>query len=172
MHDMTHPAHATARRELIAFRIGPQEFCVDIMAVREIRGWTPTTPLPHAPSFIRGVVNLRGAVLPVVDLRTRLELPRVERDERQRIVVLIVGGVRTGFVVDSVAEVARVAAGQLEPAPQLSAQQAEVVTRVANLPQQQRMLLVLEPQQLLGAEQVALLAGSAQAAEVGAGAAA
>ena len=63
-------------RELIAFRIGEQEFCVDIMSVREIRGWTPATPLPHAPSYVRGVINLRGAVLPIVDLAARLGLRR------------------------------------------------------------------------------------------------
>ena len=57
-----------ARRELISFRIGEQEFCVDIMAVREIRGWTPTTPLPQAPDYMKGVVNLRGLVLPIIDL--------------------------------------------------------------------------------------------------------
>ena len=63
------------RRELIAFRIADQEFCVDIMAVREIRGWTQATPLPQAPSYVRGVINLRGAVLPIVDLAARLREP-------------------------------------------------------------------------------------------------
>ncbi|MGB8277578.1 MAG: chemotaxis protein CheW, partial [Methylovirgula sp.] len=59
-------------RELMAFRIGAQEFCVDIMAVREIRGFTPATPLPQSPCFVRGVINLRGAVLPIIDLSARL----------------------------------------------------------------------------------------------------
>ena len=69
---MTEAQRTVSRpRELIAFRIGEQEFCVDIMAVREIRGWTPATPLPHAPSFVRGVINLRGAVLPIIDLGAR-----------------------------------------------------------------------------------------------------
>lgn len=66
--------YAPATRELISFRVGAQEFCVDIMVVREIRGWTPATPLPHAPAYMRGVVNLRGAVLPIVDLSERLGL--------------------------------------------------------------------------------------------------
>ena len=90
--------------------------------------------VPKTSDFVEGLVNLRGMVLPVVDLRTRLGLPRVERDERQRIVVLILGGVRTGFVVDSVAEVVRVAKSVLEPAPELSEEQARLVSRVANLP--------------------------------------
>src|SRR6266446_4684305 len=62
-------------RELIAFRLGAQEFCVDIMAVREIRGWTDATPLPHAPDYVRGMINLRGTVLPVVDMSVRFGLP-------------------------------------------------------------------------------------------------
>ncbi len=73
---------AMTGRELIAFRIGAQEFCVDIMAVREIRGWTPATPLPQSPAFVRGVINLRGAVLPIVDLR---RAPRLSaRPSRRR----------------------------------------------------------------------------------------
>ena len=61
-----------AARELISFQIGTQEFCVDITSVREIRGFTPATPVPHAPPHMRGVINLRGAVMPVIDLGRRL----------------------------------------------------------------------------------------------------
>ena len=60
-------------RELIAFRIGDQEFTVNIMSVREIRGWTQATPMPHTPAYVKGVINLRGAVLPIVDLSLRLQ---------------------------------------------------------------------------------------------------
>ena len=62
------------QRELIAFRIGSQEFCVDIMSVREIRGWTPATPLPRSPGYMKGVINLRGTVLPIIDLGARFGL--------------------------------------------------------------------------------------------------
>ena len=74
-----HPAEQNSPREYITFRIGSQEFCIDIMAVREIRGWTPATPLPHAPGFVRGVINLRGAVLPIIDLAERLGFPQPSR---------------------------------------------------------------------------------------------
>ena len=80
-------------QELISFRIGEQEFCVDIMAVREIRGWTQATPLPQAPSYVRGVINLRGAVLPIVDLAARLGLGEQVEDglgARNRIVLVAV----------------------------------------------------------------------------------
>lgn len=83
-----HDANTIAdRRELISFRIGAQEFCVDIMAVREIRGWTPATPLPHSPAYVRGVINLRGAVLPIVDLAERLGLPPSTPTQRHVIIV-------------------------------------------------------------------------------------
>ncbi len=143
---------------LVVFRLGDEEYCVDVDAVQEIIRVPETlVRVPRALDFVEGLVNLRGVVLPVVDLRTRLGLERLERDERQRIVVLIIDGVRTGFVVDSVAEVLKVGTADLEAAPELSEEQARLVTRVVNLATQKRMLLVLEPGQLLGAEQAALL---------------
>ncbi|MEU4420350.1 chemotaxis protein CheW [Actinoplanes sp. NPDC024001] len=138
----------------VVFRLDDEEYAVDVDAVQEIiRVPEALIRVPKSFDFVEGLVNLRGTVLPVVDLRTRLGLGRTERDERQRIVVLIIGGVRTGFIVDSVAEVARVGRNVLEPAPELSAEQARVVSRVANLPDQQRMLLLVQVDQLLAAEQ-------------------
>ncbi len=129
MHDTTHPAHATAQRELIAFRIGPQEFCVDIMAVREIRGWTPTTPLPHAPAFIRGVVNLRGAVLPVVDLGARLGLPPSEPTERHAIIVAQVGRQVIGLLVDAVSDILTVGDEAIQPPPDVASERVRAFVR-------------------------------------------
>jgi purine-binding chemotaxis protein CheW len=138
----------------VVFRLDDEEYAVDVDAVQEIiRVPEALIRVPKSYDFVEGLVNLRGTVLPVVDLRTRLGLDRTERDERQRIVVLIIGGVRTGFIVDSVAEVARVGRNVLEPAPELSAEQARVVSRVANLPDQQRMLLLVQVDQLLAAGQ-------------------
>ncbi|SNY15276.1 chemotaxis protein CheW [Paractinoplanes atraurantiacus] len=142
----------------VVFRLDEEEYAVDVDAVQEIiRVPEALIRVPKSYEFVEGLVNLRGTVLPVVDLRTRLGLPRGERDERQRIVVLIINGVRTGFIVDSVAEVARVGRHVLEPAPQLSAEQARLVSRVANLPDQKRMLLLVQVDQLLAAEQAAAL---------------
>jgi purine-binding chemotaxis protein CheW len=153
---------------LVVFRLDDEEYCVDIDAVQEIiRVPEALIRVPKTLDFVEGLVNLRGAVLPVVDLRTRLGIDRVERDERQRIVVLIIGGVRTGFIVDSVAEVTRVAKSALEPAPELSEEQARLVSQVANLAEQQRMLMLLEPDHLLAADQVSKLqpkGGSARTA--------
>lgn len=142
----------------VVFRLDEEEYAVDVDAVQEIiRVPEALIRVPKTFEFVEGLVNLRGTVLPVVDLRTRLGLPRAAGDERQRIIVLILGGIRTGFIVDSVAEVARVGRNVLEPAPELSAEQAKVVSRVANLHQQQRMLLLVQVEQLLAPEDTAAL---------------
>jgi len=142
----------------VVFRLDEEEYAVDVDAVQEIiRVPGVLIRVPKSYDFVAGLVNLRGTVLPVIDLRTRLGLPERERDERQRIVVLIIGGVRTGVIVDSVAEVARVGRHVPEPAPELSAERARVVTRVANLPGRPRMLLLVEVDRLLAADQARAL---------------
>ena len=107
------------QRELIAFRIGQQEFCVDIMAVREIRGWAPVTPLPHSPGFLRGVLNLRGAVLPIVDLAARLGLPAAEPSARHVIIVAQVEGQVIGLLVEAVSDILTVGDAAIQPPPEV-----------------------------------------------------
>lgn len=107
-------------QELISFRIGEQEFCVDIMAVREIRGWTQATPLPQAPSYVRGVINLRGAVLPIVDLAARLGLGTTEPSVRNVIIVVRIGHRLVGLLVDAVSEVLTATAEMIQPTPDVS----------------------------------------------------
>jgi purine-binding chemotaxis protein CheW len=117
---MSEPAEAAAPRELIAFQIGAQEFCVDIMAVREIRGWTPATPLPQAPSYVRGVVNLRGAVLPIIDLGARLGLGAAEPKARSVVIVVSIQGQLVGLLVDAVCDILNAAEGALQAAPDVA----------------------------------------------------
>ena len=107
-------------QELISFRIGAQEFCVDIMAVREIRGWTQATPLPQAPLYVRGVINLRGAVLPIVDLSARLGLGDTEPSVRNVIIVVRIGARLVGLLVDEVSEVLTITADLIQPTPDVS----------------------------------------------------
>jgi purine-binding chemotaxis protein CheW len=107
------------------------------------------THVPRAPAAVEGVINLRGAVLPVVDLRRRLGMATVARNDGQRIVVFLIRGVRTGFIVDAVAEVLKVPRQAIEPAPQLSAEQSTLLARMANLEAQKRMLQLIEPEHLL-----------------------
>lgn len=107
-------------RELIAFRIGDQEFCVNIMSVREIRGWTSATPLPHTPSYIMGVINLRGAVLPIVDLSSRLGMKPAEPTARHVIIVAQVNSRVVGLLVDAVSDILTVSDEQIQPTPEIS----------------------------------------------------
>lgn len=111
-----------ARRELISFRIGVQEFCVDIMVVREIRGWTQATALPRTPPYLRGVINLRGVVLPIVDLAARLGFPAAAPTERHVIIVAqIAGGSQlVGLLVDAVSDILTVADEAIQPPPDLA----------------------------------------------------
>lgn len=90
--------------ELISFEIAGQEFCIDIRAVREIRGWTAATPIPHTPPYMLGVINLRGTIMPVIDLRNRLDLGRTEASSRHVIVVVQHGERLEGLLVDAVQE--------------------------------------------------------------------
>jgi purine-binding chemotaxis protein CheW len=106
--------------EFVAFRIGEQEFCIDIMSVREIRGWTPATALPHAPSYVRGVINLRGSVLPIVDLSERLGFPPTEATARQVIIVVQVGGKIIGLLVDAVSDILSQSRDAIQPTPEVA----------------------------------------------------
>lgn len=114
----------TKPRELISFIIGKQEFCVDIMSVREIRGWSPATPLPHSPAFVRGVINLRGAVLSIVDLALRLGLPSSEPSARHVIIVAQVGHQIAGLLVDAVTGILTVTAETIRPTPDVASEMA------------------------------------------------
>jgi purine-binding chemotaxis protein CheW len=105
------------RRELISFRVGQQEFCVDIMSVREIRGWTPASPMPHSPPYVRGVINLRGAVLPVIDLSARLGLGVAEATDRHVIIVARIGQRTVGLLVDAVSDILTVTDETIQPPP-------------------------------------------------------
>lgn len=116
-------------QELVAFRIGDQEFCVDIMSVREIRGWTPATAIPHSPKFVRGVINLRGAVLPVVDLASRLSLPVVEPTARHVIIVSQVGERIAGILVDAVSDILSLDPALIQPTPDVSSHAARSFVR-------------------------------------------
>lgn len=113
--------------ELIAFCVGRQEFCVDIMDVREIRGWVPATPMPHAPEFVRGVINLRGTVLPVVDLARRLGQPPSDPTDRHAIIVAQVRGQTVGLLVEAVSDILSIGAADIQPPPDVAQNGAAVV---------------------------------------------
>lgn len=107
-------------RELITFEVEGQLFGLDIMAIREIRAWTPVTRLPSVPNYVAGVVNLRGTVLPVIDLAARLGWNPTEATPRHAIIVTQIAGQARGLIVDSVSDIVTIAEGSLQPPPAAS----------------------------------------------------
>ena len=136
--------------QVVVFRLDREEFGVPIGSVQEIvRLPDELTRVPKTPDFVEGIINLRGSVLPVIDLRLRLGLDRAERSDRQRVMVFLLDGARTGFVVDSVAEVLRIAHSSIAATPRLSGGNSELLARTANLPGVNRMVQLLAPDHLL-----------------------
>ncbi|WP_426123780.1 chemotaxis protein CheW [Pararhizobium sp. PWRC1-1] len=109
-------------RELIAFRIGNQEFCVNVMSVREIRGWAPATPMPHAPQYVLGVINLRGAVLPIIDLSARLGMKPAEPTVRHVIIVTQVKNKVVGLLVEAVSDILTIKDEDIQPTPDMTSE--------------------------------------------------
>jgi purine-binding chemotaxis protein CheW len=139
-------------KQLVSFRIGDEEFGVDILMVQEIIRFTTITPIPNAPRFILGMINLRGKIIPVIDLRQRLKI-RGHRpganDRKTRILIVEIYNHVTGFIVDSVSEVMKVPVSDIEPTPHLvtSSIEAEYVKGVIKLPN--RLIILLDFRQVL-----------------------
>ena len=106
--------------EYVTFMIGEQEYCINIMSLREIRGWTPATSLPDSPQYVRGVINLRGSVLPIVDLAKRLDLESSEPSERSVVMITQVGSQIVGLLADAVSDILMVDVKTIQTPPDLS----------------------------------------------------
>jgi len=106
-------------RQYISFTIGDEEYGVDIMAIREIKGWTASTELPNTPPYVRGVINLRGAIVPIFDLRTRFGGGPTEASARHVIIVVSVRSRVVGILVDAVADIITVVSSSIKPVPEL-----------------------------------------------------
>ena len=115
-------AHDANQRELVAFRAAGQDFCVDIMSVREIRGFTAATIVPHAPDYVLVVMNLRGSVVPVVDLSRRLGLGATECDDRHVIIIAMVGPQMTGLLVEAVSDILSIPEDEIRPTPEVASE--------------------------------------------------
>ncbi len=138
-------------RELIAFRVGAQEFCVDVRQVREIRGWTPATALPHTPGYVRGVINLRGAVLPIVDLASRLGFGETDPSARHVIIVAEIGAQLVGLLVDAVSDILTVTDDMVQPTPDVASDTAKTFLRGV-MTVDDRMVTLLALDRVLPAE--------------------
>jgi len=119
---MSEPSDSTQPfQEVVAFRVAGQEFCIDIMSVKEIRGWTETTVLPHAQAYVKGVINLRGSVVPVVDLSARLGLGQIEPGPRHVIIITVVNGRIVGLLADVVSDIITAGEADMHPVPDVVA---------------------------------------------------
>ena len=142
--------------QLVSFRIGNEEYGVDIMQVQEIIRPTTITRVPRAPVFIEGVIDLRGKVLPIVDMRKRVLIDEKDRDDQTRIVVVDIDEMVVGLIVDSVSEVLRVDNHKIEPPPKIiagiEAQFLKGVIRLDN-----RLIIFLDLNRILSAEEISRL---------------
>ncbi len=129
-------------RELVTFRIGEQDFSMDIMLVREIRGWSEATVLPYAPPYVLGVINLRGAVVPIIDLAARLGLPPTEPGPRHVIIIVADGDRLTGFLVSAVSDILSVGGNEVQSVPALNDMNASFLSGV--ITSKSRLLRILD----------------------------
>ena len=136
-------------RKFIALRVNGLEFCVDINNVREIRGWTPATPLPRAPDYVRGVINLRGKVLLIIDLAARLGLAAMEAKSTSVITVIDTSGQPVGLLVEAVSDILAVNESDIQPTPNVGSVAAgQFVRGVLNY--EGRMISLIAIEEVLG----------------------
>ena len=143
-------------REMLVFRLGSEEYGVDILKVQEIRGYEKVTPIPRSPDFLKGVANLRGTIVPVIDLRVKFGLADPTYDSLTVVIVLRIAGRVIGAVVDGVSDVVRLGANDVKPAPRLGSMvDSSYLAGVAT--QNDRMILALDIEKLLSAGELDLL---------------
>lgn len=157
MTDGESAAAASATNQIVSFRLANEEYGVDIMRVQEIILPGAITEMPEVPDYIRGLINLRGHVIPIVDLRTRFGLPVGDRTEHTRIIVVNVKKRTIGMVVDAVSEVLRIDRDQLEPAPSsiVGTEHGHVKSLVKF---DDKLLILLDIERILSNDEMAALA--------------
>jgi Chemotaxis signal transduction protein len=158
MAEVTKQDAASELLQLVSFNIGQEEFGVDILKVQEINRMLTVTHVPNSPYYVDGVINLRGKVIPIIDLRTRLGLERKEHDKDTRIIVVELEGKTVGFVVDAVSEVLRIPRNITEPPPVLaSGVDSSYITAVGKL--EDRLLILLDLDKVLSTDEKMQLEG-------------
>lgn len=143
--------------QLVSFKIGSEEFGIEILKVQEINRMHEITQIPNSPDYVVGVINLRGRIIPVVDLRVRLNLVAIEQDKNTRIIVVDLEGKTIGFIVDEVSEVLRIPSNIIEPPPAMIAGiNSEYITAVGKL--EDRLLILLDLDKIFSFEEKEALA--------------
>jgi purine-binding chemotaxis protein CheW len=156
------PASGGTQLQLVSFEVAGEEFAVDILSVQEINRMTSITRVPQSPAQVEGVINLRGRIIPILDLRRQFRMPAGDRTEQNRIVVVEVSGRVLGFVVDRVHEVLRISSSIVEPAPEMASSiSADFISGVAKL--EDRLIILLDLERLFSAETLKAVANAAAA---------
>jgi purine-binding chemotaxis protein CheW len=137
--------------QYLTFNVAGEQYGVDIMAVREIKGWTETTRLPGSPHCMRGVINLRGAIIPIFDLRVRFNMDQTEANARNVVVILAVGSRNIGVLVDAVSDILSASPEEIRPAPD-SSEKIEKSYISGLISSQDRMVVLLDISKLLGGD--------------------
>jgi purine-binding chemotaxis protein CheW len=138
--------------QLVSFNIGTEEFGVDILKVQEINRMVDITRVPRSPDFVEGIINLRGKVIPIIDIRKRFNMALAEHDKNTRIVVVDIEGQVMGMIVDSVSEVLRLPASTIEAPPEVvSSVDSDYIRGVAKL--EDRLLIYLDLSRILSGEE-------------------
>ena len=140
-------AAAAAATGMLTFRLGAEHYAIDILQVQEIRGCEAVTRIANAPRSIKGVINLRGSIVPIIDMRIRLGLPEASYDAFTVVIIVNVGARVVGMVVDAVSDVVSLHPGQIQPGPAMAAIDQGCITGLGTL--DDRMLIVLDVQALL-----------------------
>ena len=149
-------AGETVGQEFLIFTLGNEEYGIDILKVQEIRGYDQVTRIANTPDFIKGVTNLRGVIVPIIDLRVKFAQQGVSYDENTVVIVLNFGQRVVGIVVDGVSDVLSLTAEQIRPAPEFAVTLAtEYLTGLGALGE--RMLILVDIEKLLSSEEMALV---------------
>jgi purine-binding chemotaxis protein CheW len=152
-----------ATREVLVFVLGNEEYGVDILKVQEIRGYEKVTPIPAQPAYLKGVVNLRGTIVPVIDLRVKFGMPEPRYDSFTVVIVLRVAGRVIAIVVDAVSDVVRLTASEVKDAPRLGALvDSSFLAGLAT--QDERMILLLDIEKFLSSGEMNLINQVAESA--------
>lgn len=147
---------AEDHRELLLFRLGQEEYGIDILSVQEIRRYEAVTRLVNTPDFIKGVINMRGTIVPIVDLRIKFNLPVVEYNDFTVVVILNVAERVVGIVVDAVSDVVSVGTEEIRPAPEFGAQvDADYLDGLATV--DERMIIVVNIESLITTPELGLI---------------
>jgi purine-binding chemotaxis protein CheW len=156
---ITHPTDSAAEaqpREFLVFSLGSEEYAIDILKAQEIRGYENVTRIASAPPFIKGVTNLRGVIVPIIDLRIKFNLDRVEYDNQTVVIVVNVSGRVVGVVVDGVSDVLSLTPEQIKPAPEFGLSlSSDYLSGLASL--EDRMLVLVDIDRMLTSEEMALV---------------